>query len=73
MYVRNYVDEPGGKAACLSDYHFLLSDKIKHSKRREITLCGLPENAPSVLVVNTQGTKFMRTAANYFINLPFTM
>ena len=73
MYIRNYIDEPGGKAACLSDYHFLLSGEIKHFKWRKMTFCGLPENAVSVLVINMWNTKFMRPAADCFINLPFTM
>lgn len=69
--VRNDIDEPGGKAACLSDYHFLLSGEINYSKWRKITFCGLPENAGSALVIKMWGTKFIRTEANYFINLPF--
>lgn len=32
VYVSNDIDDPGGKAACLSDHHFLLSGEIQHSK-----------------------------------------
>lgn len=60
-----------GKEVCLSEYHFLLSGRIKHSKWRKITFCGLPENAGSVLGITMWGTKFMRSATNYFINLLF--
>lgn len=62
-----------GKEVCLSDYHFLLSGGIKHYRWRKIIFCGLPENAESVLVINIWGTKFIRSATNYFINLLFSM